>query len=186
MKTIAAYALTALAAAIAWYWVAYRSQQDQHQQMQAQIESLTRELANFEQTVADFPRYQTEHRELRQMRERFDSHLYAKQDILELFDQLERQADQYRLDLAEITPSVEELLKLQQAMLGANQPELLSIGLRLSGGYRDLAQYVRYLETAEFFRGLTFCGIAPLSSDDTELSMQVNFRALLGRSTEAS
>ena len=186
MKAVAAYVLAGLAVIVAWYWLACRPQQAQHRQMQAQIESLDRELADFEQTVIDFPCHQAEHRQLHQLRESLDSHLYAKKDILELFDRLKRQADQYRLNLVEITPSVEELLKLQQARLDADQPQLLSIGLRLSGAYCDLAQYVRYLETAPFFRGLASCSIAPLAREDSELSMQIDFRALLGHRAEAS
>jgi len=123
---------------------------------------------------------------LEKFRQELNSALIAKQDILELFRELDRQAGKRNLEIREITPPLEELLMLNSVASTPGQPEFINITLKMEGSFRDFGEYLAYIENAGFFRGINQCGASIGSPDQHGLDLMVEFRALLGSFTEAS
>lgn len=173
-------------AGVLWCFLIYQPVTRQTETYRQRLAEADQQLADFEQTILDLPRYLDTRKRLERFRESLNSRLYAKGDILQLFGRLNMEAEQRALNVVEITPPLAELMELNRSGSGAPNPEFINITLEMEGGFIDFARYVRYVEQADFCHGLNLCEIA--SDDDRSgiARLRLGFKALLGYSQEGA
>jgi len=149
-------------------------------QVLSEISTGRAQLTEFEQTMRTLPSFIRKSHELERMRKKLNSSLYAKSEIIDLLQQLHQEANSLGMNVTEITPPVEELLKLNQVMEDADSPPFLNLTLSLTGNYVGFGKYVRWLEHRPYFRGVNTCMISGNPSGKQPVIYAVGFRALLG------
>jgi len=166
----------------AWYFLLEAPLGRQRVEISARTDQARQQIVEFRRIMAELPVYLETHRSLEQTRTDINESLYAKDEILELFDLITEQAQTYRLEVLEISPPVEELLLLNNLMPSPDKPPFLNLTIKLQGGYVDFGRYVAFIESAPFFRGVNLCQISsPPDDDDAPTSYLLGFRALLGQ-----
>ena len=126
------------------------------------------------------------HENLLQLRDELESKLYAKSDVLNLFALLRQQAEKHQLELVEISPPVEELLRLNRTVPDSVEPQFLSISLRLRGNYADVGRLVGVIEKSDHFRSIRHCQILGSGDDLGPPTCLLTFRSLLGFAEDES
>jgi Tfp pilus assembly protein PilO len=171
---------------LAWYFLFIAPMNKEKIDLNARMSSAQAQLTDFSTTLAELEDFLRLQAELKNERFSLDSRLYAKEDIIRLFDQLKNQANQRNLAITEITPPVEELIKLNETVPDSTKPQFLTIGLRIEGAYTDFGRFVGDIEQAGYFRGINKCQISSGRKDFEKVAYSVTFKALLGRSGESS
>jgi Tfp pilus assembly protein PilO len=143
-------------------------------------------LTEFRSMLLEFPEHFAMGTEAHEKREIITAQLYSKEDILKLFSNIEKRALDLNLNLLEVTPSIEELLALnEQQASNNNLPRQLDIIVRLNGEYRDLGEYIHSIESEGFFQGVNFCKVRGSASGTAFPEMSLGFRAVLGLTKES-
>ncbi len=163
-----------------WLLAVYLPGQRRQAQLAKDIAASRAQLGEFEQTMRALPLFIKKNNELQKLRRQLNSSLYAKTDILNLFDRLRQEAAAHNLTVTEITPPVEELLKLNAVIEDADKPPFLNLTLFLTGDYVNFGKYVRAIEKKPFFHGINTCSILGSATGDGDVSYSLGFRALLG------
>ena len=130
--------------------------------------------------IAQLPRFLEENKQLERQRGRLNSSLFAKDDILKLFDHISEEASGYDLRLVEITPPVAELLELNRQATDANTPQFLNITLHFQGNFVNFGQYVSTLEEKPYFRAVNSCVVRGGQTIQPAVDLSVSFKALIG------
>ncbi len=143
--------------------------------IQAQIQ-----LDDFNRIMVEIPIFFEQSNNLSETKSDIKSKLYAKDDILKLFDQMEMLSLSQKLEVTEIKPSVSELLKLNSAITSSDDPLFLNIGMTLEGNYKGLGLFIKEIESMPFFRGINKCQITQTEEDNDRLRLVIGFKALLG------
>ena len=186
MKSYHAYILGCVVLLAAWFFFGYGPLANKQAALDSRAIQAQAEIQDFRMTIASFPEELKTRQELEATRQELNSALIAKQDILLLFRELELQADARNLSIIEITPPLEELLELNNITTSPDQPEFISIAIRLVGGYEDFGNFVAHIESSRFFRGISECNIGIGSPEQPGLSLHLRFKALLGNLSEVS
>ncbi len=137
-------------------------------------------LNDIQQLVIRVPAVLEAQRRVSQEQLDLNSRLYARGQVLHLFEDLSAAATHYRLKVEEITPPVEELLALNRNRANSDQPQFINMTVRLTGGYVNFGEFVQALEQAEFFRGVNRCLVTGSPDGRAPLQMTVGFKALVG------
>lgn len=175
-----------LAFVLVWYFLFIAPMSKEKAELNSRLESAQSQLADFSATLAELENFLKLQEQLKNERVSLDSRLYAKEDIIRLFDQLKDQANQRNLAITEITPPVEELIRLNETVPDSTKPQFLTIGLRIEGAYTEFGRFVGDIEKAAYFRGINRCQISSGRKDFEKVAYSVTFKALLGRSGEKS
>ena len=178
------YVALMLVMAGAWYLLLYAPLARTHAATVTRIDETERQLDDFRRTISELPGFVAARKQLVQVRSDLHSHLYAKNDVLNLLEQLRQEAARRNLTVTDVSPPVEELLLLNSIVVDSTQPGFLNIQLELTGHYVDFGKYVGFLETAEFFRGINGCHVAAAPDDNHETTFRIGFKALLGSFVE--
>ena len=179
-QRISVFGSVALGVLALWYLFVYAPTSHRLRQLRADANEVERQLQDYNQTLADLPEFLEANESLEQLRGRLNSSLFAKNDILDLFDQITVEASKYNLKLIEITPPVSELLELNRRASMANEPQFLNITLHFEGGYVDFGQYVSRLEKKPYFRSVNSCVIRGNQLLQPVVDLSVSFKALIG------
>lgn len=179
-RRLCIYAALVIVMAGAWYLLLYAPLARKHAVTATRIDEAERQLVDFRRTISELPGFVAAREQLLKARSDLHSHLYAKNGVLKLLDQLEQEAAGRNLTVTDVSPPVEELLLLNSMVVDSTQPGFLNIQLELTGSYVDFGKYVAFLETAEFFRGINGCHIAVSPDDKHETTFRIGFKALLG------
>ena len=169
-----------------WLLFIYTPYHNKIQGIEADMATAQSKLDEFAKVRAELPSLLAASRRLGNKRSSVDCQLYAKNDILNLFDHLRKTASKQHLTITEIKPSLEELLALNTIMPSAENPLFITIELHFDGSFIDFGKYMSYLEKAPFFRGVTSCQIKKVENVTAPLEMTIGFRALLGGFRENS
>ncbi len=183
-RRLSIYAALVLVLAGAWYFLLYAPLARTHAATVTRIDEAERQLTDFRRTISELPGFVAARKRLLKARSDLHSHLYAKNCVLKLLDQLQQEAGGRNLTVTDVSPPVEELLLLNSMVVDSTQPGFLNIQLELTGNYVDFGKYVGFLETAEFFRGINGCRIAASPDVNHETTFRIGFRALLGSFVE--
>ncbi len=152
----------------------------------ASIHEARIQLADFKRMLNELPSWLKARQELDLRREELNSRLYAKQSILELFEQLTIHATKNQLKVTEITPPISELLQLNNVIQTSDQPLFLNITIAIDGDYENFGRFVQYIENAPYFSGINNCLIIGAEQLTEPLHCRVGFKALLGHTGEDS
>jgi len=169
-----------------WYLLLFIPLNKERAAMQLRTEQARQNLVEYQRIMVQLPMYIETYRNLERARVDLNDGLYARDQILELFELLSEQARQRKLKVVEISPPVEELLLLNSILPGSGQPPFLNLTVKLEGGYVGFGKYVQQVETAEFFRGINRCLITTAVDESAPTSYTIGFQALLGgKATES-
>ncbi|UCD63337.1 MAG: hypothetical protein JSW34_11395 [Candidatus Zixiibacteriota bacterium] len=174
------YPVIALVASCLWFFTAYVPHHKDSRTTKGALREAESQINDFRQTIAQLPAIIEQRKDLLSRRDDLDSKLYAKEDVLELFAELERQASRWQIEVTEITPPVEELLYLNTIIADSSMPQFLNIGMRLDGDYVSFGRFIQAVEKADYFRGINRCKMIGHADDRTKISLELGFKALLG------
>lgn len=137
-------------------------------------------MADFKNTMLTAPEYFRMHRDILDRKESVNSKLFSKEDLIRLFDNLEIRASRYGLKVTEITPSINELLRLNRSFPSGNEPQILNMSIMLKGDFISAGKLIREIENEKFFNGPVLCRISNRSDDRTDSDILFSFKAILG------
>ncbi len=187
MKKIAiSYAGVIAILAGLWYLLLISPLANQRRDCENRIQQAQTQVAALKANLTELPISMKLHQTLGTLKTKMQSRLYAREDILGLFEYLETEANARNLELVEISPPVEELLRLNRIPAHSDQARYLNITLKLQGGFVDFGKYVGIVEQAGFFRGVNSCRVMSQSEPESKLFLQLAFRALLNDPETAS
>ncbi len=178
------FAVGGLVTLVALYYVAFRPIDRHINETDAQVAQTQNQLAEYNRIVKELPSILDAEHQLQVERLTLNSSLYAKEDVLSLFQQLSQDAAEYNLKLVQITPPISELLELNRQAAVENNPLFLDITLDFEGQYLRFGQYVSDLETEPYFRAIRSCRMRSQPSAPF-VDLSLSFKALLG-TTEAT
>ena len=174
------YTVSGVALIALWLFFVFMPHQRQDKTAREQIKQTRLQLADFERIRTELPAFLAMSKNLGSAKSGINSQLYAKDDILKLFNQFQQRAREHNIEITEIKPSVEELLQLNSMIPSASQPLFISIDLRFKGGFADFGRFVSSLEKDPYFRGIISCQIISSETGLGGLSQVLAFKALLG------
>ncbi len=182
----AAYVVTGLAVTGLWLGLLFLPLRKEKADLSERIADAHHKITDFSRVMAALPDFLKEHGDLENQKRRLSSRLYAKEDILMLFEHLERLATQHRLETTEISPPVEELLRINRMASDSAGTERLKINMKLRGSYVDFGRFLGNIEEQDFFRGVSDCKITAARDAPSAVHMQLGFYALLSSLEEAT
>lgn len=175
----------ALAIVVLWFFLLEQPAARKQRLIESELKALEAKLADYRTTVADLPSALQQQHRLQSSRAELASKLYAKEDILELFRQLDTDVRSHDLRITEISPPIHELLALNDKLQKPDEPLFLNIRLTIRGGFLDFGRFVVGLEKAPYFRGVNRCAVTGSAVPGDPTIFMIDFKALLG-STEAA
>ncbi len=137
-------------------------------------------IAGYIKTMIEFPGFFKSQQELLRKKKSLISKLYSKDDLIKLFDRIEKITRGYNLTLLEISPSVDELLKLNDRLLDSDKPQPLAIVVRFRGDLQNSGRYIKEIENENFFNGVNFCRINNHIDNQKDSEVSFGFKAILG------
>jgi len=183
-KLLAAYIGAGLVVVTLWFTLIYAPFTVQREELKNRSASSVATLDDYDQTMEELPRFLQQANNLRAFRDELNSKLYAKSDILKLFERIATDAIDYDLTLVEITPPIEELLELNPTAGNNDEPQFLNVTLNLRGQFVDFGKYLNHLESAPYFRQVSACYVRGKKLLQPDLDMSITFRALIGQMPE--
>ncbi len=154
------YSGMSIVVVVLWLMFLYVPEKNRQRLTAAQIAEAQAQLTDFQNTTNQLPLLLKAREQLDTTLQELNSKLYAKRDLIRLFDQLKTDAAFHNLRLQEISPSVAELLNANNAARGDSVPQFLNITLRMSGDYLSFGHYIEWLEHAGYFHGFNRCHAA--------------------------
>lgn len=186
---IASYAVAGLGLVAVWSLLIFVPFHKELTRLEIQTLESQRQLEDFKIRVSELPRFIQARQKLIEQKAFLSSKLYTKGDLLKLFDQLERQAQNEGLAITEISPPIDELLYLNSLVPDSTQPQFLNFILKLEGNYIDFGRFVGHVEKSDYFRGINECQIMggkETRNSDDYVQLQIGLKALLGSFKEKS
>jgi Tfp pilus assembly protein PilO len=186
---IASYAVVGLGLMALWVLLIFVPLHKQLARLEIQTLESQRQLEDFKSRVSQLPQFIQARQKLIEQKAFLSSKLYTKGDILKLFEQLERQAQNEGLAITEISPPIEELLYLNSVVPDSIQPQFLNFDLKLEGNYINFGRFVGHVEKSDYFRGVNECQIMggkETRNADGYVQFQLGLKALLGSFKEKS
>lgn len=178
-QRIGYYVVGALVLAALWYVVAYRPGSRKLQAIHEDTIATERKLAEYHKIVNELPSILEADRKLQAERRLLNSSLYAKGDVLALFQQLTQDAAAYDLNLVQISPPISELLELNRQATADNNPLFLNVTVDFEGQYLKFGRFCGNLETKPYFRAVRSCQMRSRPASPT-VDLSLSFKALLG------
>jgi len=163
-----------------WLFLLYTPLHKEQAAIVTQIEEARQQLDDFKTIMNKLPGFLKIRKKLEAERSVLRSKLYAKNDILMLFQHLYQQAKDENVMITEISPPIEELLQLNRIIPDSNQIQLLNINLKLQGRYIDFGRFISVVEKSDYFRGITDCKIRGSKAGHGDIQLQLGFNAMLG------
>lgn len=183
-RRLVAYSLAGAAMTALWLFLIYLPAERERASLRSAIAQADWQLQDFQRVIRELPAYAETSRELARRKERLNSSLYAKEDILNLFRRIGAEASSHNLRLLDISPPVDELLALNRASPDRDEPQFLNITVGLRGRYLDFGRFVEDLEKAPFFRGENSCWLRGDQTPRPEIDLTISFKALIGSGEE--
>ena len=169
-----------------WAWLLLIPHLQKRQEIRKTTAARQTELAEVSRFTLQMPSFLEAQERLESQRIDLESKLFAKAEILHLFQDLKKGAQQERLTLLEITPPVEELLHLQEVRSDTLRPAFLNLSVTVEGDYLSFGRFVQALEAADYTREINRCIITGSPDGSRPLQCMLSFKALLGSHQEAS
>ena len=163
-----------------WFFAVFVPYQKNKTEIEANAIQAQSQLDDFNRIMVEIPAFLETSNELLETQFDIKSNLYAKDDILKLFDQLEIISKKQKLEVTEIKPSISELLQLNNLITSTEDPLFLNIGITLEGNYKGFGLFIKEIESMPYFRGINKCLITKTEENKKRLRLVLGFKALLG------
>ncbi len=164
-----------------WFFLVYTPYVQEKAVLKNKITENLTQLQDFEQTISLLPKFIAEKEALKKRKDYLNSKLYTKEEVINLFSRLKKEAATQLLVVTEITPPIEELLSLNSIIPDSTKPQFLNIGVKVSGSYIEFAKFIKKIESEPYFRGINGCRISGSRDYNKKLDLYLGFKALLGR-----
>jgi len=174
------YASFAVAMLILWTFLVFVPQHTLYLETTSKIIQAEKSLVDFERTILLLPSYVKTHHDLTKKIESLNSSLYTKESILNLFDQFYSIASKNKIKIVEITPPVEELLRINRINPDSTKFMILNVSIKVNGSYTNFGKFVSSMEEALFFRGSNHCSIFSTYNWNRPVLYDFGFGSLLG------
>jgi hypothetical protein len=139
-----------------------------------------KKIAVYMKTMLDFPGFFKTQQDLFQKKNFLISKLYSKDDLIKLFDRIQKMSLISNIALIEISPSVDELLDLNRRLLDSDKPQPLDIVVRFRGSLLNTGRYIKEIEAEDFFNGINYCRINNHVENQRDSDVSFGFKAILG------
>ena len=169
-----------------WLTLVYLPLTREREELSRKTEEAMATLEDFDRTMEELPKFLQQVNNLQAFRDELNSKLYAKADILKLFERIASDAVDHNLILVEITPPISELLSLNRVEGNEDEPQFLNVTLNLRGQFTDFSKYIIGLESAPYFRQVGACYVRGKKLLQPDLDLTITFRALIGQMPEDS
>jgi len=144
------------------------------------LDESEKKIALYMKTMLDFPGFFKTQQDLLRKKNSLISKLYSKDDLIKLFDRIQKKSLRNDITLIEISPSVDELLDLNRRLLDSDKPQRLDIVVRFRGNLRNTGRYIEEIEAEDFFNGINYCRINNHIENQKDSDVSFGFRAILG------
>ena len=163
-----------------WLVLLYLPTTARQTRVQSQVLAAQTQLDDYKATLAQLPTMIQARAAIQTQLSASNSSLYAKEDLVKLFDELRGKAGLHGLKVVEISPPVSELLALNQIIPEEGEPQFLNLTVVLRGGYINFGHFVQQLEQTTYFRDVRSCVISGRETNDGLVTYSLGFKALLG------
>lgn len=178
-RYIISIAAAALILAV-WFLFLIIPQMKKRNEIRVALAESESRIEDFREIMVRIPEYFDARQHLSQRKKHLISMLYSKDDLLRLFDDMTEKLSKHDLVLVEISPSLVELLAMNKQMPDEYEPQLLDINIRLSGPLQSIGQFVREVESQNFYKGMNFFRISNPAEDRRFSDVSYSFKAILG------
>lgn len=165
---------------ILWFFVLIGPTLEKGVKIRLDLQTANQQFQDFENIVMSAPEFYKTHEKIRLQKEHLASQLYSKENLLSLFKELEDRAAKHNLKVIEFTPSVEELLIMNRLVLDGDNPQTLNIVVTLSGTLQDFGDFLKGVESQNFYQGVDMCRISNSVDGQKNSNMIFGFKAVLG------
>lgn len=171
---------TGLILLFVWFFTIFVPYQKNKKLAEANAIQTQSQLDDFNRIMVEIPHFLETSKNLSETKSDIKSKLYAKDDILKLFDQLEKISLSKNLIVTEFQPSISELLQLNSIITNTENPLFLNIGMTIEGNYKEFGLFIQEIESMPYFHGINNCTIMKTEEDKNRLRLVFGFKALLG------
>jgi Tfp pilus assembly protein PilO len=156
-----------------------------HKTTLAKTETINRQLIDYEKTLFTINEYLLRKRELKSQHDILSAQLFNKEEVLELINHLKADAQNLKLNVKEITPSVSELLMLNALPPGDGAPRYLDIAMRYTGSYKGAGIFLKELEKERMFVSLLSFDVSSRETGLVPAEYRIRFSSMIGGSSES-
>lgn len=170
----------AAAIALVWYLFIASPQLQENRKLRSSVDESERQLADLRNVIVKIPEYCNMRQKMLEEKHLLISRLYSKDDLIKLFDEFAGRAHLHDLELVEISPSLQELLELNNVSPDANSPRMLDMTLKFRGTLSNAGRFIEEIEKQSFYKGLNHCRISNPVEKRPLSDISLGFRAVLG------
>jgi hypothetical protein len=152
----------------------------ENSRLKKQLTSSESQLSDYNNIMREFSTTFKAYEQLLQRKEHLISKLFSKDDVLKLLNELNRLSSEYNIEIAELSPSVEELIALNKILPRDGQPLELDIVVKMHGRFQNIGRFIKIIEQENFYKGLNFCHIHNQAIGDPRSFASYGFKAMLG------
>jgi len=163
-----------------WYVLLVIPTKQELSKLQSSLYDANAQITDFHKIMMIAPEFYKNHENIKRQKLQLSSQLYSKKNLLSLFDELEDRAKTNNLEVIEFTPSVEELLRINHLLPEDNKPQTLNMVITLKGRLYDIGNFVKGVETENFYQGVDFCRILNTVDGQVNSNFVYGFKAVLG------
>lgn len=163
-----------------WFIFAAWPQYKDRRLLKSKIAESERRLSDYRKIMVEFHEQFDSHQQLLKRKTELISRLYSKKDIILLFGELTAKSSKYDLDIMEFSPSVKELIELNQTFVEADQPLHLNITLTMRGPVKSAGRFIGDVESQNYYKGFNYCSIRNTRDNNPYSEISYSFKAILG------
>ncbi len=143
---------------------------------------LSARLLDYQTTMLTINTYLEKRRELENRRLALSAGLYNRAEVLEIVGALTDMADNRNVTVKEISPSVEEMLRLNRETPTDGAPQFLEMAIRIAGEFSGAGKFMSDLEKSPLFVGLRNLQVIEREKGYVPAEYNIHFEAILGTS----
>lgn len=149
-------------------------------QEQTRATEINAKLTEYSSSVVTIESIASARDSLRNVSEILNERLYARADVMALVERLSSLCQDANITLRELSPSVNQLLAMNAVQPSSTEPQFLELSLRVTGGIKDVAQWMQTLTKEPFF--ILTNSIHAFSREQGVIPAEyvINFTAALG------
>lgn len=137
-------------------------------------------LAGYQSSLEMVNSYLKRRDSLNQRRTELTARLYARDDVLALIERLKERSETYNVRVREISPSVVELLAINDRPKADDTPQHVKISLRVSGSATAAGRLLQSLEAEPYFVDLMSLHVVGRERGLAPAEYIIHFLAQLG------
>ena len=172
--------------ALAWYTMLHLPGMARLDTLYSEIGVEEQKLLNSQQALVYFAPSMEKYDKLRTLARQHGVYLSGPEEAIALYQALDALCSQPGLDLEEITPSLEEMIKFQRERQNGNSVASVPIRIKIQGRYKRLVGLIETIERHPYFDNWLTTQINGSEQYYPNCLLQAAFAAKLGKSMEVA